>query len=178
MKKTLVIILSIIGILLIITIGFFIYIKINFLNKNEIKDIIIKDTKLNVEEIFFDSIDLELENNKYEVEFYYNNIKYEYQIDAKNGRIIFNDFKINEHNNDQQIQNQNNNELTQEDAKNIALKDANINKDNAVFTEVKKDYDNNRLVYDIEFIYEDFEYNYEIDAKTGEITSYDKDYLR
>ena len=37
------------------------------------------------------------------------------------------------------------------------------------------DYDNGVQVYDIEFHYNNIEYNYEIDANTGNILSYSQD---
>ena len=184
MKKPLIIILSIIGIILLIGIGFFIYMKITYLSKDEIKQIITKDTGVKSSDIYFENIDLETENNSYEVEFYYNNIEYEYKIDAKNGRIIYNNFKINTNQNTNTNNNQNNSSsannqttasIQMDKAKEIALNDAKADIKNVTFTEAKQDYDNGRLIYEIEFIYNNVEYNYEIDAITGEIVHYDID---
>ena len=86
MKKPFVIILSIVIVIILICISVFIYIKSTYLNENEIKDIILKDTGLTENEIYFDEIDLEMEDNHYDVSIYYNNKEYDYKIDAKNGR--------------------------------------------------------------------------------------------
>ena len=190
MKKPIIIIASVIGIILLIILGIFIYIKVTYLSQDEIKQIIIDDTGVNSRDIYFENIDLETEKNTYEVEFYYNNIEYEYKIDAKNGRVIYNNFKLNtvQNNNsnnqntntNNQTNNQNNNQNTQtitiDKAKEIALQNANINTNNVNFIEAKQEHDNGRLIYDIEFIYNHIEYNYEIDAKSGEILSYDQDH--
>lgn len=189
MKKKYIII-SIVGILL-IALGVFIYFKTTFLSKNEIKNIIIKDTNLSSDDIYFDSIDLDAADNRYEVDFYYNNIEYEYKIDAKNGRIIYNNFKINNSskenssnnsstNNSSNSANQNNTsneEITLEEAKNIALNNAGANQNNVTFTETKTDFDDGQKIYDIEFIYNNQKFSYEIVANTGEIISYDRDNL-
>ena len=186
MKKKYIII--IIVVLLLITLGISIYFKTAFLSKNEIKNIIIKDTNLTNNDIYFDSIDLDIKDNKYEIDFYYNNKEYEYKIDAKNGRIIYNNFKVNNstknnssQNNSSNNSNQNNvnnTEITLEEAKNIALSNANANQNSVTFIETKTDLDDGQKIYDIEFIYNNQEFNYEISATTSEIISYDRDNIR
>lgn len=63
--------------------------------------------------------------------------------------------------------------LTEEQAKEKALGHAGVQADRTVFTKAKLDYDDGRQVYDLEF-YTDSrdEYDYEIDAYTGEVLSY------
>ena len=172
MKKPFVIILSIVIVIVLICISVFIYIKSTYLNENEIKDIILKDTGLTENEIYFDEIDLEMEDNHYDVSIYYNNKEYNYKIDAKNGRIIYNDFKLNTNQTNTQTN------ITLEEAQKIALEHAKANNNDVTFTESKLDYDDNRQIYDIEFIYNNKEYNYEIDVITSEILSYDQDNIR
>ena len=177
MKKPLAIILSILGVLLVIALGIFIYIKNTYLSETEIKEIVIKDTGLNSNDIYFENIELDIDENNYDVDFYYNNKEYEYKIEAKEGKIIYNNFNQttdnnNQVNNDQHIQSNQN--ITLEKAKTIALENANANESEVTFIEAKSDLDDGKQIYDIEFIYKNQEYNYEIDATTGEIISYDK----
>ena len=178
MRKTLIIILSIIGVILLVCLGLFIYVKVTYLSKDEIKNIVFENTGLNSHDIYFESIDLDMEDNKYDVEFYYNNREYEYKIDAKNGRIIYNDFQnINETNKTTNNPSANNSQnITLDEAKNIALKDAKLNTSDVVFTEAKQELDDGKTVYDIEFYHDYNEYNYEIDVTNGTIISFDKDY--
>lgn len=187
MKKPLVIILSIIGILLLIGIGIFIYFKITYLSETEIKEIVIKNTKEERDNIHFTNIDLDTEENLYEVEFYYvgQNTEYEYKINAKTGQIIYSNFNSSKNNENTKTNNTNNNsnssssnEITLDEAKKIALEDAGLNENDVIYTETKTDFDDNQKIYDLEFIYNNQEYNYEIDAITGEIISYDKDNIR
>lgn len=94
MKKPLVVILSILGILLLIGIGIFIYFKITYLSETEIKEIVIRDSNVERDNIHFTNIDLDTEENLYEVEFYYvgQNTEYEYKINAKTGQIVYSNF--------------------------------------------------------------------------------------
>ena len=44
------------------------------------------------------------------------------------------------------------------------------------FTKTKLDHDDGRAEYEIEFVSDDTEYEYEIDAVRGQILDYDRDY--
>ena len=64
--------------------------------------------------------------------------------------------------------------ISQERAKEIALESAGIKAEDVHFIRVEKDRDDGRTVYEIEFRTKDgMEYDYEIDAETGNIISYD-----
>ncbi|MGN1328970.1 MAG: PepSY domain-containing protein [Eubacterium sp.] len=77
--------------------------------------------------------------------------------------------------NTQEVTNQfsvNQAQITVDNAKNIALKEAGISDaSTVVFTSEKLDYDNGRQVYEIEFHDAKTEYEYDIDSSTGEIVS-------
>lgn len=60
-------------------------------------------------------------------------------------------------------------------AKQIALRDAGLNENSVDFMEAETDYDTGRKVYEVEFGYDYREYDYEIDAETGMILSFDND---
>ena len=61
-------------------------------------------------------------------------------------------------------------------AKEIAISHAGINAQEANFIRTDKDRENGKTVYDIEFYSKDkTEYDYEIDAETGDIISYDSE---
>ena len=65
--------------------------------------------------------------------------------------------------------------IDEEQAKAIALKDAGVSEDDVTFMQVQADFENGVSVFDVEFIAGDTEYDYEIDAATGEIRSKDRD---
>ena len=65
-------------------------------------------------------------------------------------------------------------DITIEEAKDIALKNANLTNDQVTFTEVKLDIENGIQKYELEFYNNNKEYSYEIDANTGKILSYEQ----
>ena len=66
-------------------------------------------------------------------------------------------------------------QITIEEAKDIALKNANLTNNQVTFTEVKLDIENGIQKYELEFYNNNKEYSYEIDANTGKILSYEQD---
>ena len=66
--------------------------------------------------------------------------------------------------------------ITLEQAKQKALAHAGLNQNQVTFVKGKLEWDDGRQVYDVEFYTSDYkEYDYEIDAATGAILSYDFD---
>ena len=66
--------------------------------------------------------------------------------------------------------------VTEEQARETALSHAGLTADQVTFVRSELDRDDGRLMYDVEFYTSDYkEYDYEIDASTGEILSYDYD---
>ena len=199
MKKTKKIIIIVIGVLLILALIFLIYLKVAFISKSEVKDIITDNMNVNSSDVYFESIDLELDKNYYEVELYYQNKDYEYKIDAKEGKIIYTDFyqannnqntsinssnnntnnnnnsNTNESTNNGNASNSNTTTITMDEARDIALNHASTNINSITHLRTERDYENNTLVYEVDFIYNSYEYDYKIDAVTGAIISYDVD---
>ena len=66
--------------------------------------------------------------------------------------------------------------ITESEAKEIALEHAGVSNKKATFVKSKLDWEDGRRVYEVEFYADDYtEYDYEIDAVTGKILSYDYD---
>lgn len=65
--------------------------------------------------------------------------------------------------------------ISEEAAKAAALEHAGLAEADLQAVRIKLDYDDGRAVYDVEFVQNTAEYDYEIDATTGEILSYDYD---
>lgn len=59
-----------------------------------------------------------------------------------------------------------------EAAKQAALNHAGVSASQATFLEAEYDYDDGRMVYEVEFHVKGTEYDYEIDAQTGEVVKY------
>lgn len=66
-------------------------------------------------------------------------------------------------------------EITEEQAKEIALNQANVSVDDAEFIRVEKDYDDGRHEWDVEFNVGTTEYSYTIDIMTGDVLESEKD---
>lgn len=65
--------------------------------------------------------------------------------------------------------------ISQEEAKNIALNHAGLKESDTANLWVDFENDNGVREYDVDFDCNGYEYNYEINAETGEIISFDKD---
>ena len=101
--------------------------------------------------------------------FSFENKEFDYEINAITGEII--EF-------DEDIKNYDintNYKITQSQAQEIALKDANLKVDQVFFDKINIDIKNNTPVYEIEFKHNNKEYDYKIDANTGEIISKSQD---
>lgn len=72
-------------------------------------------------------------------------------------------------------QNQINGKVTIEEAKEIAIKHANLTSDQVSFIRTETDFDNGVEKYDIEFYHNNKEYDYEINASDGQIMKFDYD---
>lgn len=66
--------------------------------------------------------------------------------------------------------------ISEKKATNIALKDAGIKRSATDFINCQQDMDDSILQYEIEFVSDGIEYDYEINAQTGDILSKDSEY--
>ena len=65
--------------------------------------------------------------------------------------------------------------ISEERAKDLALTHAGVAESSAMFTKVAMDYDDGRMVFEVDFYTAVREYEYELDALTGDIREYDMD---
>ncbi len=65
--------------------------------------------------------------------------------------------------------------ISEEKAKSIALDHAGFKESDVQFLRVEYDFDDGVEKYEVDFKQGKYEYDYDINAKTGEILSYDKD---
>ena len=73
MKKIHKIILAVIGIILLIALGVFVYIKVTYISKAEAREIVLNQAQNKRDNIHITKVELDIEENLYEVEFYYFN---------------------------------------------------------------------------------------------------------
>lgn len=97
----------------------------------------------------------------YDIEFVAGSKYYEYEIKAKNGKILEKEVK--------KLKNAAKKYITKSKAKSIAVKDRGFKKSGVTFTECKLDTEKGYLVYEVEYLRGGRNYDYDIDAKTGRI---------
>lgn len=145
----------------------------------EAKDIALKHAKLTSDKVTFVKTEESMDNGvkTYDVEFYVDKTEYDYEINADTGEIIEFDQDIENHEIKQDEKLNNNAKITEEQAKEIALKHANLTSDKVNFSKVEYEIDKTTGVenYDIDFYYNNQEYSYEIDSQSGKVISYEID---
>ena len=139
----------------------------------EAKEIAIKHANLPKEDIVFIKAEESMDNGvkKYDIEFSSKDKKddYEYEINVDNGEII--EYTLPDKSNTDTSTAK----MSEDEAKQIALKHANLTSDKVTFIRSEYEVDNGVEKYNIDFNYDNKEYNYEIDVNTNEIISYEID---
>lgn len=158
---------------------------------DEAKEIAVKRAYLTSDEVTFTKAELDDDDDgvkNYDIEFTSKNKEYEYSINAADGKILSSKVeyistepqklqKPQQSQQQQQVPQESKKEISVNEAKEIALKHANLTSDKVTFTKAQLDVDDDDGVrkYEIEFTYNNKEYDYEINASTGAIISVDID---
>lgn len=112
----------------------------------------------------------------YEIEFYVDATEYEFDVDVNSGKIVF--FKA-EYYGDRDAMPEvfdADKNPTMEEIKQAALDYAEADPTEATFTKSKKDRDDGREVYELEFYANDTEYEMDVEANTGKLVSFSMEY--
>lgn len=149
---------------------------------DEAKEIALSHAGLSSEQVTFVQANKEFDDGiqTFDLEFYCNGKEYDYKINASNGQIIQYDYDM-EYNytpNNNTTNNQSNVNTTAnisaERAKEIALSHAGLTSNQVTFKRTEIDFDDGIQKYEVEFNYNNREYDYEIDANTGKVLSYEQ----
>ncbi len=156
-----------------------------YISLDEAKSIALNDAGVDSADVQFADRDFDFDDGYavYELEFYANGNEYDYDIDAETGNILKSQIEKNAigtpsqsgNTNSNNSSNQSSQYISAEEAKSIALQDAGVNSTDAWFKEAKLDRDDGKMVYELEFYAGGNEYDYEIDAETGNIWKAEKD---
>ena len=118
----------------------------------------------------------------YEVEFYTASQEYDYEIHAETGDILsrdreaeWNGTAASGSSSTGSTASASTTDIGEAKAKSVALSHAGISESSTSYIYAKKDWDDGRWVYDVEFWADGKEYDYEILASDGTILSYDYD---
>ena len=105
---------------------------------------------------------------EYEIEFYVDQTEYEMDIDAETG-------EVRDYETEAQSLITTDGQISEEQAKQIALAKIGLKEEDVALKKVKLDVDDGRTVYEVEFVSAGMEYEFDIDAKTGEIVKYEEE---
>lgn len=115
---------------------------------------------------------------EYDVEFWVRTdagaAEYDYEIDALTGEVLAFDYDAEDYD-AAQASAASGTAVTAEEAKQIALNHAGVNEADIRALELETDHDDGRTVYEFSWKVGWTEYDYDIDAATGEILSYSQD---
>ena len=150
-----------------------------YITADKAKEIALADAGVTAAEAVFLKARLDFDDGRmvYEVEFYSGNTEYDYDIDATTGAILSVDHDLENYtihdlwNSGTATQAS----ITAAQAQEIALKHAGVSASSAVILKNQLERDDGRLKYEVEFYVGNTEYDYDIDATSGTILSYDRD---
>lgn len=132
-------------------------------------------------DVTLERIKLDKDNGRfeYEVDFRVGNTEYDYEIDAITG-------EVREADRDREVKKENGNavsskvdtaeEITAEKALEISLAHAGISKEKAVMDRVETDFEHGKKIYEVDFYSAGYDYDYDIEAATGKILRFEKEY--
>lgn len=143
----------------------------NRITAEHAKYIALTDAGLQAHQVYFVKVKPDMEDGYevYEVKFYKDNAKYDYEIDARSGAIREKDYKVKRAYKPYYNNNYYTAQISLEQAKGIALTDAGLQAHQVTFTKTKADREKGIPVYDVEFYYGYTKYDYEVDAVNGAI---------
>lgn len=150
--------------------------KVKDIGLEKAKKVALKDADLKEKDVTFVTAKVDYDDGRkyYDVEFYYNGMEYDYEISAETGKII--DFDKDFEGKRSAVKEEKKDEITAEEAKEIALKHAGLKKSEVTKLQAERDRDDGIVKYEVEFEKGRMEYDYEINAETGKILKAEKDY--
>ncbi len=111
----------------------------------------------------------------FDIKFVAGGYEYEYEIKASDGKILEKDIE-KEPVREQVSQAPEKELISKEKAKEIAVAHAKVDSAKVKFVKAELDHDDLIIHYEVEFVEGRYEYEYEINAESGKIVAYDKDF--
>ena len=148
------------------------------ISENKAKQIAITDAGVAEGDITFTKVHLDTDDGRleYEIEFVKGTEEFDYDIDAASGTIVARDQEIED---DYVLPAKTEKKATKKsqinenDALDIALKDAGVSKKNISYSTVEADFDDGAEEFDVEFHVGNKEYSYTIAKKDGRIIEHE-----
>ena len=140
------------------------------ISEDKATDIVLKDAKLTKKEVSNFQIKSDKEDGKatYEIDFDTDKKEYDYTVNAETGKILE---KSTDSKGLSGAKDLTKDSISQDKAKSIVLKDANVKEEDTSKMAIEKDMDGTTSTYEVAFTANNKEYEYTVNAKTGEIES-------
>ena len=147
------------------------------INEADAKKIVLENANISENEVSFLRVHLDREDgrNVYDIEFLSGTTEYDYEIDASTGDIVAYDSDAEAYSlsGNTAAASASSTQISQDEAKAIALKDAGLTEVDVAFTETEVERNDGITQYQISFVAGQMEYEYDIDATTGSIIGRD-----
>ena len=142
--------------------------KSNYISMDEAKKIVFDDSKVSIDTVKNLEIEYDYDDGimVYDIEFVSNNTEYDYEIDAKTGKIIEKEIE-----NKKENASTSKNYLSKEKIKEIVLNKTKVKE--YYDYEIEFEFKSGKAVYEVEFETKDKEYDIELDAVSGNIIKYE-----
>ena len=176
-----------------------------YIGLEKAKEIALNHAGESLSTVKFDDQELDKDDQLYELEFSSNGTEYEYDIHAVSGKIVSVETEHEDVRNTRKKQKTeaastqkekteteteskqkqaNKKEtaekkpelLSKDQAIAVALNHAGLDRDQVEFDDIERDEDDGRIIWEIEFDAGSYEYEYEIDAETGNILDHEKEF--
>lgn len=147
----------------------------SYISEYEAKSIAYSHAGVSESEVSYVICELDYDRGvaEYEIEFYVGITEYEYEVHATSGEVISYSQEVN---NQVSSGDASASYISQDQAKQIALSHAGLSLSDVDYIKCEFDFDRGVAEYEVEFAIGRTEYEYEINANTGEIISFEKDY--
>ena len=151
--------------------------KVGYIGVDAAKAAALKKASLSSSQVRFKEAKLDFDGGTahYDIEFISGSCEYEFEIDAVTGDTVKYQKEYDNDKASSAPKTSAENGITLNEAKAIALKKVSLSASQVKFTKAISDTDDGILYYDIEFISGNYEYEFEIRAKDGKITDFDKE---
>ena len=151
--------------------------KVGYIGVDAAKAAALKKASLSSSQVKFKEAKLDFDGGTahYDIEFISGSCEYEFEIDAVTGDTVKYQKEYDNDKASSAPKTSAENGITLNEAKAIALKKVSLSASQVKFTKAISDTDDGILYYDIEFISGNYEYEFEIRAKDGKITDFDKE---
>ncbi len=142
-----------------------------YISQKEALAIVLENMKAEAEQLRDLEAEFDCEGGRmiYEVDFDYNGKEYEYHIDARTGQILKSNWEPEDDKPEKDPVVQPAEYITPEQAQTAALTHAGLSADQVRELESELDTDDGKAHYDVDFKTAEYEYEYEIDAVTGQV---------